>query len=177
MRDFNSFFDIQQGQGKEPRADPPAAPAGQDNTGVLKGTFRIKKSDSEKMQAFGWASVAVTVDGEQVDDWQDDMIDPEDLENAAYQFVQFFRDGGEMHARYGVGRLIESMVFTPEKLAALGIPEGTVPIGWWVGFQVTDPDVWEKVKSGEYQMFSIEGTAVRVDADDDDGQNDSGGSS
>lgn len=44
----------------------------------------------------------------------------------------------------------------------MGIPEGTVPTGWWIGFKVTDDDVWAKVKDGTYPMFSIEGEAVRV---------------
>ena len=44
----------------------------------------------------------------------------------------------------------------------MGIPEGTLPVGWWIGFQVTDADVWEKVKDGTYSMFSIEGKAERV---------------
>ena len=59
--------------------------------------------------------------------------------------------------------MIESMVFTKEKAAALGIPEGTMPEGWWVGFEVTDDEVWKKVKDGTYKMFSIEGTAQRVE--------------
>jgi len=159
MKNFNDFFKTK----KEPRADPKAPVEG-----VIKGSFAIKKSDDDKMQAFGWASVSVEEDGSQVDDYQDDMIDPEDLENAAYNFVMFFRDAGEMHVRNGVGTLIESMVFTPEKLQALGIPEGSLPTGWWVGFQITDPNVWAKVKSGQYPMFSIEGTAARVDDDSDD---------
>ncbi|MCI8806493.1 MAG: hypothetical protein HFE59_11595, partial [Clostridiales bacterium] len=33
--------------------------------------------------------------------------------------------------------------------------------GWWVGFHIDDAEVWEKIKNGEYRMFSIEGTAVR----------------
>ena len=33
-----------------------------------------------------------------------------------------------------------------------------------VGFRVSDPDVWEKVKDGTYKMFSIEGTGERVEA-------------
>lgn len=155
--------------GIAPRADPQPAPdIPKDEEEVIKSTFKIRKSDDEKRQVFGWASVSITEDGQQVEDWQSDEIDPEDLENAAYYFVQFYRDGGEMHQKLGVGRLIESMVFTKEKLDALGIPEGTIPVGWWVGFQITDEEVWKKVKSGEYTMFSIEGTAIRVDADDDD---------
>lgn len=133
---------------------------------VLKGRFQIKKSDDEKMLAFGWASVAVRVDGEVVVDWQKDIIEPAELENAAYEFVRLYREGGEMHERGGAAVLIESVVFTEEKMQAIGIPAGTLPVGWWIGFKVTDPDVWEKVKDGTYQMFSIEGTAERVEADE-----------
>ena len=68
-----------------------------------------------------------------------------------------------MHERGGAAVLIESMVFTEAKLNALGIPAGVLPIGWWIGFRVTDPDVWEKVKDGTYPMFSIEGEAERVE--------------
>ena len=46
-------------------------------------------------------------------------------------------------------------------MGALGITEGALPEGWWIGFKVTDPDVWDKVKDGTYPMFSIEGTAIR----------------
>ena len=80
-------------------------------------------------------------------DFQGDMIDPETLEKAVYDYVEESRDGGEMHKRLGVATLIESIVFTKEKMSALGIPDGTIPEGWWVGFRVSDPDVWEKVKA------------------------------
>jgi hypothetical protein len=43
----------------------------------------------------------------------------------------------------------------------MGIPEGTLPIGWWVGFKITDDNAWERVKNGTYRMFSIEGRASR----------------
>lgn len=45
----------------------------------------------------------------------------------------------------------------------MGIPEGIVPEGWWVGFQITDRDTWQKVKSGVYQMFSVDGRGQRRD--------------
>ena len=92
----------------------------------------------------------------------------EELEQAAYKFVDLYREGGEMHIRGGVARLIESAVFTKEKMEAMGIPEGTLPTGWWIGFQVTDADVWEKVKDGTYSMFSIEGEAKRVEVEDEE---------
>ena len=130
---------------------------------VVKSTFKVTKANEDKMLAFGWANVSIDRAGNQVEDWQGDMIDPEDLEEAAYQFVKLYREGGEMHERGGVATMIESVVFTEEKMQAMGIPPGTLPIGWWIGFQVTDPDVWEKVKDGTYSMFSIEGTAERMD--------------
>ena len=141
-----------------------AAPRAEPETGtrdLIKGQFEIKKASDDQMLAFGWASVAERADGEVIDDYDDDVIDPAELEQAAYQFVEFYRDGGEQHERGGVGRLVESIVFTKEKMAALGIPDGALPVGWWIGFRVLDPDVWEKIKDGTYSMFSIEGQAVR----------------
>jgi hypothetical protein len=93
-------------------------------------------------------------------------LEPEELESAAYQFVELYREGGEMHERGGCAVLVESMVFTKEKQQALGIPDGTLPVGWWIGFKVTDEDVWSKVKNGTYPMFSIEGTAIREEIEE-----------
>ena len=121
------------------------------------------KSDDEKMLAFGWASVSIRVDGEVIEDWQGDVIEPEELEEAAYEYVRLYRDGGEMHERGGVAVLVESVVFTEEKIAAMGIPAGILPVGWWIGFKVLDKAVWEKIKDGTYPMFSIEGEAERIE--------------
>lgn len=132
---------------------------------VIKSRFKIMKSDDEKMLAFGWANVSMRVDGELIEDWQGDIIEPEELETAAYEYVRLYGDGGEMHERGGVAVLIESVVFTQEKMQVMGIPAGTLPVGWWIGFKVTDKDVWEKVKDGTYPMFSIEGEAERVEVE------------
>ena len=121
----------------------------------------VIKSDDERRQVFGCASVAVRVDGEQIVYWQQDAIDTADLEQAAYEYIAHFGTAGEMHQRGGVGHVIESVVFTKEKANALGIPPDILPEGWWIGFQITDGEVCEKIKSGEYSMFSIEGRAVR----------------
>lgn len=126
--------------------------------------YTIIKTDDDKRLVFGWASVSVTVEGEQVEDHQKDLIDPEDLEAAAYEYVLHFRDTGEEHipTLRKKGKLVESCVFTAEKQKAMGIPEGIVPIGWWIGFKIEDDEAWEKVKNGTYKMFSIEGKANRV---------------
>lgn len=127
----------------------------------IKGRIAVQKSDDEKRLVFGWASVAQEESGNTLVDLAGDVIEPEVLEQAAYDFVMLYREGGEMHERGGCATLVESCVFTPDKKAALGIPDDALPVGWWIGFKVTDDEVWEKVKSGEYPMFSIEGTAVR----------------
>lgn len=129
---------------------------------VVKGCFAIAKKDTEKRQVFGWANISIDKDGNQVTDYQLDQIDPDELEKAAYKYVMFARKGGEMHERPSVATCIESMVFTKEKQAAMGIPDGVLPVGWWLGFKVLDEDVWDKIKSGEYSMFSIGGKAKRT---------------
>ncbi len=77
--------------------------------------FQIMKSDDEKRLVFGWANIAVRVNGEIIRDFQDDIIDIDELEQAAYDFTANFGTAGEMHRRGGIGRLVESIVFTEEK--------------------------------------------------------------
>lgn len=129
--------------------------------------FKVSKTNEDKKQVFGWANIAVTKEGTPIQDLQNDMVEPEELEKAAYGHVLSFRSTGEQHDPNlrQKGRLIESIVFTKEKLGAMNIPEGTVPYGWWVGYQIDDDTTWAKIKKGEYQMFSIEGTAQRQPID------------
>lgn len=131
--------------------------------------FNIMKTDDDKRLLFGWASVAIKVNGEQVLDYQKDMIDPEDLEESVYEYVLNFRDAGEEHiaSLRKKARMVESCMFTKEKMKAMGIPEGIVPEAWWIGFYVDDDEAWEKVKNGTYQMFSIEGQGIREEIDED----------
>ena len=126
-------------------------------------SFRILKADDDQHLVFGWASVAITVAGEELEDRQHDIIDPEDLAEAAYEYVLNFRDTGEEHlpGYRKKGKLVESCVFTKEKQRAMGIPEGIVPEAWWIGFKIDDEDTWQRVKDGTYKMFSIEGKAQR----------------
>lgn len=127
----------------------------------------IAKADDDRHTVFGWAYV-VSPDGQkQTVDKSGDFISLDDvaqLEDAAYEFVVNSRDGGDWHDRRGVSTMVESMVFTPEKIQKMGLPEAT-PVGWWCGFHVTDEAVWNKVKSGIYKSFSIHGSGVRKEVD------------
>lgn len=127
---------------------------------------KIVDVDEELGYVFGWASV-VTKGGQLIKDSQGDVILPEDLEKAVYPFVKFYRNHGENHINIGTGTLIESMVFTYEKQKALGIDLGME--GWWIGFEINKvayPEVWDKIKTGDYPMFSIGGTGTREEVEE-----------
>lgn len=118
----------------------------------------IAKIDADQRLIFGWASV-VEKNGEAVIDSQGDIILPDDLEKAAYDFVLYYRENDDMHTQDVTGRCIESMVFTKQKQQALGVDLGKV--GWWVGFRVDNDALWEAHKRGDRPEFSIGGMGVR----------------
>jgi hypothetical protein len=72
----------------QPQARTPSA-----KSNIIKGRFKIQKSEDDNILAFGWANVAVTAGGEQIEDYHEDLIDPEELEQAAYKFVELYREG------------------------------------------------------------------------------------
>jgi len=123
------------------------------------------KANLEKQQLFGWASV-IEVNGEPVLDLQGDVISADEMEKAGYSYVMKSRKGGDMHLRDNwapiqKSEMIESFIVTDEKRQAMGLPD-SVPTGWWVGFQVQDPQVWADVKAGKRTGFSIHGTGKRT---------------
>lgn len=138
-----------------------------DSTDIIwMGEF--SKVDGEKRQVFGYASI-VEIDGEPVIDRQGDYISADEIEKAAYQYVQNSRKGGHQHKRDGDGpfhasNMIESFVITPEKIEKMGLPSDT-PVGWWVGYKVEDEETWAKVKKGEVTGFSIHGKGKRQEID------------
>jgi hypothetical protein len=125
--------------------------------------YEIVKTDDEQRLVFGWASVAALADGALLEDHQGDVIEPAELERAAYDFAEHHRAINEMHAGADVGALVESFVVTPDKLAAMGFPPEVAKgmgVRHWIGARVS-PEVFAKVKAGQLRMFSIEGTALR----------------
>ena len=127
-----------------------------------------KSSVGDEHLVFGWASLATDENGAAIVDADGDIIEPAELEKGAYEFVLDWRGGCEEHDRSKgiVASLVESVVFTPEKCAAMGIMQA-MPIGWWVGFKVHDEATWQKIKSGELTMFSIGGRAKREEITDE----------
>lgn len=124
-------------------------------------SFKLAKIDHDKRQVFGWANVAVRKSGEVLVDRHDHVIPIDVLESAAYDFALHYRDAGANHEDgYYTGKMIESFVVTPEKLEKMGLAPDALPQGWWIGFQIDDDDAWGKIKKGDFEMFSIEGTGL-----------------
>ena len=126
---------------------------------------RVAKSDDARHLVFGWAMIAKTRAGETVVDHDDQWCEPEDVEDAAYDFVLNAANGPVSGEEHDPGYtpdafLIESVAFTEEKLVAMGIDPGAVDLGHWVGLYIPDDEAYERVKSGEKSMLSIDGFAL-----------------
>lgn len=131
-----------------------------EDMGKVNFEAEIHKSDEDKRLVYAWASV-VTKDGEPVQDLQGDTVTVEELEKAAHGFMLNSREAGDMHVQTtGVGKVVESVVFSKQLQDALGIDLGQE--GWFVTVSVSDDGVWKRIKSGELSMLSIGGKAKRV---------------
>lgn len=134
--------------------------------------FKILKLNNAERLVFGFANVSIAKGGEIITDLQGDRIAPSELEKGAYDYVLTAREADEMHKGGAIGYLVESMVFTPEKLLVIATDPSTgevdlegfevmkrlIPPRWWVGFKL-EPEAYAKVQKGEYKMFSIAGEA------------------
>lgn len=122
----------------------------------------ISKIDKAQQNVFGWAYISHDREGNVNVDKSGDFIDTiEELEKSAYDFVLSSRNGDQGHTNVKISTMIESVVFTPEKIEKMGLPAGSVPNGWWIGFHVEDAATWERVEKGELTAFSIHGSGVR----------------
>jgi hypothetical protein len=147
--------------------------------------LKFEVFDDDRHQAFGFAYVARAVDVSKgavdlvrVVDHSGEFVEPSDLEKAAYEFNLEYREGDEGHTETVTAHLIESMVFTEEKLAKFATSDGVLDEekldvlktvfgeSWWTGWQIDDA-MWPKVRKGELPMLSIGGHVderVSVDA-------------
>lgn len=128
-----------------------------------------KAQTDDTVKVFGWASVALDDHGNVVVDHGQDEIPVPELEQAAYEFVKRASDpatqgsayADAMHEGPDVARLIEACVITPQKRVSMGL-DGTGKAGFWIGYEVFDPNTVRKVRSGELAEFSIYGDARRM---------------
>ena len=122
--------------------------------------FNITKFQEDQQLVFGWCMISQWEDGTEYYDYEGDGIDPQELETMAYNYVLNFGDVDLNHEYETLGRVVESVVTTLEKQAALGITN-PIPVGWFIGLKIQDDQLWQDIKSGVYESFSIGGQAER----------------
>ena len=131
----------------------------------------VSKTDAKHRIVGGWFSV-FKVDGEDVVDSDNEVIDIDSYREAAIDFAKNSRSANFDHERGGDPRgvLIDNLLIDSEEFAKMlvhqitGLPVDEIPVmrlGHFGSFQVHDPEDFEKVRS-EGAMFSIEGRCDRV---------------
>lgn len=136
---------------------------GEQVTGALQKSgldVTIVKVDEDQRLVYGFASVTKHPNGVEFLDTQNDVVDIGEIQQAAHRFISSSRALGEVHKRKDAGTVVESLVINDEVRKLLQIPAG-IEEGWFIVAKVTDERVWQKVKNGEYQGFSIGGKAIR----------------
>lgn len=120
----------------------------------------IRKNKDGSIVVGGWANVAARKNGTTVIDSHGDYTTPEELQSAAYEHVYQWGISNIQHQMgTDCGVLVESIAFTAKKAKAMGLPEGSVPLGWWVAYRYSDPTVVQAILDGTLRSFSIEGVA------------------
>lgn len=135
------------------------------------GGGEVSKTDAEHQIVGGWFSV-FKLDGEDVVDSDNEVIDIDSYRDAAIEFAKNHRTANFDHERDGEprGTLIDNLLIDSEDFAKMlvhqitGLPMDDIPVlrlGHFGSFQVHDPEDFQKVRS-EAAMFSIEGRCDRV---------------
>ena len=138
---------------------------------------KITKKDDEQRKVWGIFSMS-TMNGKPLVDLQGHVIATDELQKSVHDFVLYSRMAGESHQKMGVGKLIESFMFTNETSSAMvealksvGVEDPVIEPNaefWFGGFYVDDNATWDLVKSGEFDSFSIGGVAIHTTTEIDD---------
>ena len=137
------------------------------NTGEnvnIKMKMEKARFDDENNLIFGWGYVAIKKDGQQVIDFSKERVTEEnmkDLELAVYGFNVGGRRSGFGHQGPARGYLVESMVFTKEKMIKMEITEDSLPQAVWLGFWFPNDEDYDFIKKMKSPMFSMEGSAIK----------------
>jgi hypothetical protein len=137
-----------------------------------KGTFRsqgeVCKTDTDHRIIGGWFSV-FKLDGQEVVDLDNEVIDVESYREAFIDFSKDYRAANFDHEGGERGTLIDNILIdTPEFAKMLvheitGIPMDEIPVrklGHFGSFQIHNDADYEEARKGKL-MFSIEGSCVR----------------
>lgn len=120
----------------------------------------IEKFNEDQRIAFGRAYTSV-IKGRPVVDNDGDLVEVAELEKAAQAFASQ-RAIKVTHRGRQTGELVESLVTSPDKARAMGLPADS-DVAWWVGVRIDDGDAWAAVKRRELREFSFGGDGVRTE--------------
>lgn len=130
-----------------------------DNDAV--GAVRVLKSVAEQRYTLGVAYLPDHPDVTKAMDGHRDKISAEELEQAAWRYLRKHRHVGLHHlpGTGNAGEVVESYIWRGPAWKIAGI---TVPTGAWMLGIIWSPEAWEKVKSGEINGLSPQGTTRRA---------------
>ena len=120
--------------------------------------FEIKKMDDDRQVAYGIVYAPDEVDS------QGDMATSDTIRSAAYGFMKKGRNQNidtEHNFETTHAYVAESWLVRKDDPLFADEPEGA----WAVGIQITSPDLWQKLKAGDYTGLSLAGTAARKNDD------------
>ena len=113
--------------------------------------FSVRKVDEEQRVVGG------VVYEPDLEDAQGDMATAEEIEKAAYYFMETSQQIKVMHQGRAINAKVIECFISP---ADFEIEGQTVRKGsWWMSVRVNDDEAWEAVKSGEITGFSMGGVA------------------
>lgn len=144
-----------------------AAKVGEAVGAALMASGVISKADKAQQIVYGWAYVTHDKDGRINFDKSGEFVDDiEEIEKAAVSFMIKHRATDRHHTNIKSGEVVESMVFTKEKIEKMGLDPNAIPLGWWIGTKVDD-ETWAEYEAGRLTSFSVHGRGTRSKVDPD----------
>jgi len=132
-----------------------------DENGVQAFHLRILKQDEDQRMVYG---IVYSPGTSETEDTQGDFMEAEEIRKTAFDFManaRIHNVDSDHDFEAGQGFVAESWITKSEGDLKDPMfpdePEGS----WAVGIYVSDDEVWEGVKSGEYNGLSMAGTGVR----------------
>jgi len=132
----------------------PTGPAGveQASESVVKELLHIIAKDDDQQLVYG---VVLEPDTE---DAQGDVISAEEIEKTAHDYLVKSRVVGDSHQWVAPTEVVESFIAPVDYT----VGKDTIKKGSWVLVgHVLDPDLWKKIKQGDYTGWSIGGYGQR----------------
>lgn len=117
----------------------------------------VYKSGDEKQIAFA----AVLVPGEADSDGE--ILDAAKIEEVAHGWMGAYRNVDIQHSLVNVAVPVESFILPADMTVTMAGKETVLPKGTWIlGAKVTNPEVWQKIKSGELSGYSVMGVSQQT---------------